>query len=84
MKAKELMVRERGQRGPVAQADDDNEGFARRSHGRPPPPRAYVYEAQVHGLVVENERIHRITVSGQRELQPANMWLRKLSNYQEG
>jgi hypothetical protein len=49
-----------------------------------PPPRAYVYKAQVHGLIVENERIRRITASGQRELQPANMWLRKLSNCQEG
>jgi hypothetical protein len=35
-----------------------------------PPPRAYGYEAQVHGLIVENERVHRITVSGQRELDP--------------
>jgi len=28
MKGKELMVRERGQMGPVAQADDDNQGRA--------------------------------------------------------
>ena len=54
MKGKELMVRERGQMGPVAQADDDNQGFARWSHGRPPPPRAYAYEAQVQVLGVEN------------------------------
>jgi len=54
MKGKELMVRERCQMGPVAQADDDNRGLARWSHGRPPPLRAYAYGAQVHGLVVEN------------------------------
>ncbi len=53
MKGKELMVRERCQMGPVAQADDDNQGLARWI-AWPPPPRAYAYEAQVHGLVVEN------------------------------
>jgi hypothetical protein len=35
MKGKELMVRERCQMAPVAQADDDNQGFARWSPGRP-------------------------------------------------
>ena len=54
MKGKELMVRERGQMGPVAQADDDNQGLARWVAWPPPSPRAYAYEAQVHGLVVEN------------------------------
>ena len=29
MNEKELMVRERGQMGPVARADDDNQGLAR-------------------------------------------------------
>jgi len=29
MKGKELMVKERGQMGPVAQADDDTQGLAR-------------------------------------------------------
>ena len=29
MKGKELMVRKRGQMGPVVQADDDNQGLAR-------------------------------------------------------
>ncbi len=54
MNGKELMVRERCQMGPVAQADNDKQGFARWSPGRPPPPRAYAYGALVHDLVVEN------------------------------
>lgn len=33
------MVRKRGQMGPVAQADDNNQGFAKWAQGRPPPPR---------------------------------------------
>jgi hypothetical protein len=37
MKEKELMVRERGQRGPVAQADDDNQGRDRWVAWPPPP-----------------------------------------------
>ena len=37
MEGSELMVRERGQMGPVDQADDDNRGFARWSAGAPPP-----------------------------------------------
>ena len=53
MKGKELMVRERCQMWAVAQADDDNQEVAMWVAG-PPPPRAYAYEAQVHGLVVEN------------------------------
>ena len=55
MRGKELMVGERSQMGPVAPADDDNQGLAMRvAWPRPPPQRAYAYEAQVHGLVVEN------------------------------
>jgi hypothetical protein len=53
MKGKKLMTRKRGQMGPVAQADDDNQGRAGWV-AWPAPPRAYAYEAQVHGLVVEN------------------------------
>jgi hypothetical protein len=53
MEGKELTARERGKVGPVAQADNDNQGLARWV-AWPPPPRAYAYEAQVHGLVVEN------------------------------
>ena len=54
MKGKALMVREREKMGPVAQADDDNQGLAGGLPGRPPPPRAYAYEAQVQVLGVEN------------------------------
>jgi hypothetical protein len=53
MKGEELMVRKRGQMGPVAHADDDNQGLARWVAWQPPP-RAYPYEAQVYGHVVEN------------------------------
>ena len=70
MKGKELMVRERYQMGPVAQADDDNQGFARWSHGRPPPQRAYAYEAQVHGLVVEN-RVRLLGLNSKSRFQVA-------------
>jgi hypothetical protein len=39
MKGKELMVRERWQMWPVAQADNDNQGLARWVAWPPPPPR---------------------------------------------
>jgi hypothetical protein len=37
VEGKEFMVRERCQMGPVAQADDDNQGLARWPLGRSPP-----------------------------------------------
>ncbi len=37
MKGKELMVRERCQMGPVAQADNDDRLIGMSLHGRPPP-----------------------------------------------
>jgi integrase/recombinase XerD len=47
MKEKELMVRDQGQVGPVAQADNDNQVFALWLHGRPhTTQRAYAYEVQ--------------------------------------
>ena len=54
MQERELTTRERGKVGPVAQSDNDNQGLARWLAWPPSPPRAYAYEAQVHGLVVEN------------------------------
>ena len=47
MQGKELMVKEYGQVGPVAQADNDNQVLAMWLHGRPPTTqRAYAYEVQ--------------------------------------
>jgi len=48
MKGRELTARERGKLGPVDQADSDVVAWPRLRQ------KAHAYEAQVHGLAVEN------------------------------